>query len=72
MATEIEDIIKVTLRVWIGTNAIIIGGVTVGNNILIAPGSYASFNVPDNSVVIGNPGKIISKVDATEGDINFY
>lgn len=55
--------------VWIGTNAIIVGAVHIGNNVLIAPGAYVNFDVPDNSIVLGNPGKIISKEDATAGYI---
>ncbi len=52
--------------VWIGTNAIIVGGVNIGNNVLIAPGAYINFDVPDNSIVIGNPGKIIKSENATD------
>lgn len=57
-------------EVWIGANAVIVGGIAVGNNVLIAPNSYVNFNVPENSVVMGNPGKIYPKEDATEGYIN--
>lgn len=53
--------------VWIGSNATVVGNVSVGNNVLIAPGAFVNFSVPDNSIVIGNPGKIISKRNATEG-----
>jgi serine O-acetyltransferase len=56
--------------VWIGTNAIIVGNVRVGSDVLIAPGAYVNFNVPDHSIVIGNPGKIIPRQDATVGYIN--
>jgi serine O-acetyltransferase len=56
--------------VWMGANSIIIGSITIGNNVLVAPGAYINFNVPDNSIVIGNPGKIISKKNATSGYIN--
>lgn len=42
-------------------NSIIVGGVTIGNNVLIAPGAFINFDVPDNSIVIGNPGKIITR-----------
>lgn len=55
--------------VWIGGNAVIVGKVTIGNNVLIAPNSYVNFDVPDNSIAIGNPAKIISKANATEGYI---
>lgn len=45
------------------------GKVKIGNDVLIAPGAYVNFDVPDHSIVIGNPGKIISKQNATEGYI---
>ncbi len=57
-------------NVWIGTNAVIVGNITVGNDVLIAPLSYVNFDVPDHSVVVGNPAKIIEKENATEGYIN--
>lgn len=37
------------------------GGVKIGNNVLIAPNAFVNFDVPDNSIVIGNPGKIIKR-----------
>ncbi|MFC5271569.1 serine acetyltransferase [Adhaeribacter terreus] len=61
---------KLGNQIWIGANAIIIGNITIGNNVLIAPGSYINFNVPDNSIVLGNPGKIIPKESPTSDYIN--
>lgn len=52
--------------VFIGANSVIVGKVNIGNNVLIAPGAYVNFDVPDNSIVLGNPGKIIPKEDATK------
>lgn len=57
-------------RVWIGPNAVIVGKILIGNNILIAPNSFVNFDVPDNSIVIGNPGKIIPSDNPVEGYIN--
>ena len=51
---------------WIGPNATIVGKIKVGNDVLIGANSYVNFDVPDHSIVIGNPGKIISKENATE------
>ena len=48
-------------NVCMNANSIIIGGVKVGNNVLIAPGAFVNFDVPDNSIVIGNPGQIIKR-----------
>ena len=54
-------------RVWVGTNAVIVGGIRIGNDVLIAPNSYVNFDVPDHSIVIGNPARIIHRENATEG-----
>ena len=56
-------------EVWIGNNAVIVGKIQIGNNVLIAPNAYVNFDVPDNSIVIGNPAKIILSENATEGYI---
>ena len=48
-------------NVCMNANAIIIGKCQIGNNVLIAPGAFVNFDVPDNSIVIGNPGKIIPR-----------
>ena len=42
-------------------NSMVLGGVKIGNDVLIAPGAFVNFDVPDNSIVIGNPGKIIPR-----------
>lgn len=51
---------------WIGTNAVIVGNVKIGSDVLIAPLTYVNFDVPDHSIVIGNPGRIIPKDHATK------
>ncbi|MFV0341444.1 MAG: serine acetyltransferase [Anaerocolumna sp.] len=56
-------------KVWIGSNVTIVGHINIGNNVLIAPNTYVNFNIPDDSIVIGNPGKIIHSINATEGYI---
>jgi serine O-acetyltransferase len=45
-------------RVWIGSNAIIVGNITIGDECMIAPGAYVNFDVPARSLVMGNPGVI--------------
>lgn len=57
-------------NVWIGPNSLIVGKIKIGNNVLIAPGAYVNFNVPDNSIVMGNPGEWTPSDDATAGYIN--
>ncbi len=56
-------------KVWIGSNAVIVGKIQIGSNVLIAPNAFVNFDVPDNSVVIGNPGQIHEKDNPTDGNI---
>lgn len=53
-------------KVWIGAHAIVVGNVKIGSGALIGPGAYVNFDVPENAVVIGNPGNIIS-YDGSDG-----
>ncbi len=46
-------------NVTIGCHACIIGGIKIGNNVIIGAGSVVVKDVPDNCVVAGNPAKII-------------
>ena len=49
-------------RASIGANATIICGVTVGENSIVGAGSVVTKDVPQNSVVVGNPAKAIGRV----------
>lgn len=46
-------------NVWIGENAAILPGVTIGKNAIIGANAVVTKDVPDNAVVAGNPAKII-------------
>ena len=46
-------------NVNIGANVCIIGKIVIGNNVQIGAGSVVVKNIPDNSIVAGNPAKII-------------
>jgi serine O-acetyltransferase len=50
---------------WVGTNSVIVGKITIGEDVLIAPLTFVNFDVPAHSIVVGNPAKIIHKEDAT-------
>lgn len=52
-------------HVVIGLNATVCGGVMIGDDVFIAPGAFVNFDVPDHSVVVGNPGVIHAKQGAT-------
>lgn len=51
--------------VWIGINATVVGNISVGDDVLIAPNTYVNCNVPSHSVVFGNPCSIKRKYNAT-------
>lgn len=57
-------------EVWIDINAAIVGKVTIGDDVLIAPNSYVNCDVPSHSIVFGNPCIIKHRENATEGYIN--
>jgi len=54
--------IVVERNVWIAAGATIIGGVTVGENSVVAAGSVVTKNVPPNTLVGGNPAKVIRSI----------
>lgn len=56
--------------VWVGVNATVVGGINVGDDVLIAPGAYVNCDIPSHSVVLGNPCRVIPRKNATEGYIN--
>lgn len=47
-------------NVFVGVNTIIMPGVTIGSNVIIGAGSVVTKNIPDNSVAVGNPARVIS------------
>src|SRR3954453_20653390 len=54
--------IVIERNVWIAAGAIIIGGVTVGENSVVAAGSVVTKNVPANTLVGGNPARVIRSI----------
>lgn len=46
-------------NVTINVNSVIIGDITIGNNVTVGAGSVIRKNVPDNSIVVGNPAFVI-------------
>jgi len=47
--------------VWIGARAVFLGGSHIGKNSIIAAGSVVSTKIPDNSVVAGNPARVVKR-----------
>ena len=63
------DLIKPIIignNVHIGTNAIIMPGVTIGNNCVIGCGAIVTKNIPDNSIAVGVPARVIESIQDYE------
>ena len=52
--------------VWIGGGVSILPGVTIGNNVVIGAGSVVNRDIPDNSLAVGNPCKVIRRLDSSD------
>jgi len=53
-------------NVWVGMNSLILKGVTIGENSIVAAHSVVTKSVPDNVLVGGIPAKIIKRIGAAE------
>ncbi len=49
--------------VWLGGNVTIIGGVTIGDNVVIGAGAVVTKDIPDNSLAIGVPARVVRKLE---------
>lgn len=49
--------------VWIGGNVVILPGITIGNNVVIGAGAVVTHDIPDNSVAVGVPARVIKKIE---------
>ena len=66
-----NDVPVIGDNVFVGTGAIIIGGIHIGNNVKIGAGALVNKDVPDNCTVVGNPMRLIYKKDMKdEGTVN--
>ena len=64
--------IKVKNNVYIGNNVLILPGVTIESNCIIAAGSVVTKSVPEGKIVGGNPAKIIGEVEAFYDRIKMF
>jgi acetyltransferase-like isoleucine patch superfamily enzyme len=61
-AVTIGKPIVIERNVWIAAGATIVGGVTVGENSVVAAGSVVTKDVPPNTLVGGNPARVIRSI----------
>jgi acetyltransferase-like isoleucine patch superfamily enzyme len=51
--------VRIGHRVWVGSNSVLLAGAELGDNVIVSAGSVVSGTVPPNSIVLGNPAKVI-------------
>lgn len=56
--------IRIQKGAWIGANAVILAGISVGKHAIVGAGAVVTKDVPDYAVVVGNPAKVIKMLDA--------
>ena len=55
--------IKIGNNVFIGMNAVVLPGVTIGNNVIVGAGAVVTKDIPDNSVAVGVPARVIGTIE---------
>lgn len=61
---EITKPIVIGNNVYIGNNAMLLPGIHVGDNVLIGAGAVVTKNIPNNSVAVGVPARVIKSADS--------
>ena len=62
--------VRIGNNVWIGTNVVILPGVTIGDNAVIGAGSVVTKDIPANVVALGTPCKVVREI--TDRDLEYY
>ena len=53
--------VRVGSHCFLGFNVIVLPGVTIGDHVIVTPNTVVGRDVPSNSVVMGNPGRVVEK-----------
>ncbi|QNJ98950.1 acyltransferase [Constantimarinum furrinae] len=61
---HISSFVKIEDDVWIGAGAIILPGVTIKKNSIVAAGSVVTKDFPSHSIIGGNPARLIKSIDS--------
>lgn len=63
---EIAQPITVGDNTWFGANVTVLPGITVGKNCVVGAGTLVTRDVPDNSLVLGSPGRVVRTLENNE------
>ncbi|AGN16972.1 MAG: sugar O-acetyltransferase [Methanobrevibacter boviskoreani] len=59
----VTDPVTIGNDVWIGGNVTILPGVTIGDNVVIGAGAVVTKDIPDNSLAVGVPARVIKEIE---------
>ncbi|APZ45081.1 hypothetical protein BW723_01675 [Polaribacter reichenbachii] len=62
--------IEIGNNVWIGANSTVLPEVIIGNNVIIGANSLVNKDIPDNSIAVGNPCKVIKQKELYSEDLS--
>ena len=62
--------VRIGKSCWLGAGVVVLPGITIGDNVIIGAGSVVTKDIPDGVIAVGNPARILRKVD--ERDKIYY
>jgi galactoside O-acetyltransferase len=68
--TQFSIPVRIGNNVWIGSNAVILPGITIGDNSVIGAGSVVTHDIPENVIAVGNPCRVLRNIN--ERDKEYY
>ena len=69
---EYAEDIHIGDNVWLACNVTVIGGVTIGNNVVVGAGSVVTKDIPDGYVAYGNPCRAVRPITEEDSKMNLY
>ncbi|MBQ9245973.1 sugar O-acetyltransferase [bacterium] len=57
--------VKIGKNVWIGSDCTILPGVIIGDGAIVGAGSVVTKNIPENSIAVGNPARVIRRIEVS-------
>ena len=69
---EYAEEIHIGDNVWLACNVTVLGGVTIGNNVVIGAGSVVTKDIPDGYLAYGNPCKPVRPITAADSKMHLY
>lgn len=70
-AYQYNAVVRIGRCCWIGAGAVILPGVTIGDNTVVGAGSIVTRDLPANVVAVGNPCRVLRSIDARDRDVYF-